>query len=260
MKTFLITGASEGIGGAVARKIAAAEPAPVRLILSTSGRKPAPRALIEDLEAQGTRVTYQAADLSDPAACRSLADKAVAIGEGHLEGFVSNAGSMAPTALSDMSLEIWQGQMDQNVRATILLAQALRPALAAAKGAIVATSSMAGLAPLMGNGVYSISKTALTMLCRSLAQEWAVDGIRVNAVLPGMIRTPLTEKVYQDELVAQSRADFVPLGRVGLPEDIAGPVYFLLSGDAAYVTGQALLVDGGVTDSIFYRMPGIPQD
>ena len=260
MKTFLITGASAGIGGAVCRKIVDAEPAPVRLVLTTSGRKPPPQDLIDDLTAQGAAVTYMAADLSDPEACRALADKTIEVGEGGLEGFVSNAGSMAPTPLADISVDTWQSQLDQNVRATLLLAQALRPALAKSKGSIVATSSMAALAPLKGNSAYSISKQALTMLCRSLAQEWARDGIRVNAVLPGMIRTPLTEKVYQNAAVAAARADFVPLGRVGLPEDIAGPVYFLLSEGAAYITGQAILADGGVTDSVFYQMPGIPQD
>ena len=260
MKTFLITGASAGIGGAVCKKIVSAEQSPVRLVLTTSGRKPPPQDLIDDLTGRGAEVTYLAADLSDPEACHALAAQTMEVGQGRLDGFVSNAGSMAPSLLQDVTLDIWQSQMDQNVRATLLLAQDLRPALRQAKGSIVATSSMAALAPLIGNAAYSISKAALTMLCRTLAQEWARDGIRVNAVLPGMIQTPLTEKIYKNESVAAARAEFVPLGRVGRPEDIASPVYFLLSEDAAYITGQALLADGGVADSIFYHMPGVPRD
>ncbi len=260
MKTYLVTGASEGIGGAVCRKIAGTEQEPVRLVLTTSGRKPAPQSLFDDLAQLGAEVTYVAGDLSDPDKCREIAGKAMEVGEGQVHGFVSNAGAMAPTPLADISIDTWQSQMDQNVRATLLLAQNLKPALTAARGAIVASSSMAGLAPLKGNAAYSISKQALNMLCRSLAQEWACDGIRVNAVLPGMIRTPLTEKIYTNEAVLEARSNFVPLGRVGRSEDIAEAVWFLLSDAASYVTGQSLVVDGGLLDSILYRVPGVPAD
>lgn len=259
MRTFLVTGASEGIGGAVCLKIASTEQEPIHLVLTTSGRKPAPQDLISELRTMGAYVTYVAGDLGDPDTCRNIADKAVAAGDGRLSGFVSNAGSMAPATLSDISLETWQAQIDQNVRATLLLAQNLRPALKVAGGAIVSTASMAGLAPLKGNASYSIAKQALIMLCRSLAQEWASDGIRVNAVLPGMIRTPLTEKIYLDPAVLKARSEFVPLGRVGTPGDIAEAVYFLLSDAASYITGQSILVDGGLMDSILYRVPGVPS-
>ena len=96
------------------------------------------------------------------------------------------------------------------------------------------------------------------MLCRQLAQEWAVDGIRVNTVCPGMVRTPLTEAVYLDEDVRQRREALVPLGRIGQVDDIGQAVAFLGSPGAAYVTGQNLVVDGGISDHMLSLIPGRP--
>ena len=91
-----------------------------------------------------------------------------------------------------------------------------------------------------------------------LAQEWAADGIRVNAVAPGMIRTPLTERIYQHDEVKARREALVPLGRIGTPEDIAAVVAFLAGPGAAYVTGQVMLADGGIADSALGAIPGLP--
>lgn len=258
MKTFLVTGASEGIGGAVCRRIVAAEDRHVRLVITTSGRRPAPASLIEEFEAAGADVTHLAGDLADPAVCAEIGRRAVEIGAGKLDGFVSNAGTTAPTPLDSIAVETWRIQLDQNLSATLFIAQAVKAALAAAKGSVVATSSIAGLQPFKNNGAYSVSKQALIMLCRNLAQEWASDGIRVNAVLPGMVRTPLTESNYRNEAVREARNAFVPLGRVAVPDDIAGPIVFLMSSAACYITGQALVVDGGLLDSTLNHMPGLP--
>ncbi len=109
-----------------------------------------------------------------------------------------------------------------------------------------------------GYGAYSAAKAALVMLCRQLAQEWAADGLRVNAVCPGMIRTPLTEPVYQDAETKARREALVPAGRIGTGEDVAQAVLYLIGEGAAYVTGQALVVDGGVCDRMLAMIPGRP--
>ena len=118
---------------------------------------------------------------------------------------------------------------------------------------------MSGLRPHKGLGAYSAAKAALVMLARVLAQEWAAEGIRVNAVAPGMIRTPLTERIYQHDEVKARREALVPLGRIGAPEDIAAIVAFLAGPGAGYVTGQVILADGGIADSALGAIPGLPQ-
>ena len=111
--------------------------------------------------------------------------------------------------------------------------------------------------PYRGLGAYSTTKAALIMLVRQLAQEWAPDGIRVNALSPGAVHTPLSARVYADNQMKAAREALVPLGHIADPtDDMAGVVAFLLSPAAKYLTGQSLLADGGLTHSIFNHMPG----
>ena len=119
---------------------------------------------------------------------------------------------------------------------------------------------MSGMGAHPGTGAYSPSKAALRSLCQVLTQEWAADGINVNIVSPGMIRTPLTYEVYENNKIAKDRSALVPLGRVGGLTDIANIVGFLLSQEAEYMTGQNLLIDGGFVDSLYSHIPGLPRD
>jgi NAD(P)-dependent dehydrogenase (short-subunit alcohol dehydrogenase family) len=151
----------------------------------------------------------------------------------------------------------WDHIFAVNTRATWLLAKAAHPALKAARGAIVATGSMSGSNPHANLGAYGPSKAAVIMLVQVLAQEFAPDGIRVNAVSPGMVRTGMTEPVYRDSRLAAERDALVPVGRVATPEDIADVIAFLLGPDARYVNGHDLVVDGGVSGNFLGRLPGI---
>ena len=257
----IVTGASDGIGGATALRLAqdcAARGEPLDLVLTASGRKPAPQALLDRLAAGGVRATYLSGDLADPAACTAIAAQALQV-LGGLDAFVSNAGASVPHRLAELPAEDWDRTFAVNTRPTFLLAQVFRPALAASRGSIVAVASMSGLRPHKGLGASSAAKAALVMLARVLAQEWAAEGIRVNAVAPGMIRTPLTERIYQHDEVKARREALVPLGRIGAPEDIAAIVAFLAGPGAGYVTGQVILADGGIADSALGAIPGLPQ-
>src|SRR2546422_3401861 len=140
-----------------------------------------------------------------------------------------------------------------------LLARAAHPALKASRGAIVAVASMSGSNPHANLGAYGPSKAALIMLVRVLAQELGRDGIRVNALSPGMVRTGMTAKVYADPRIAAERDALVPLGRVATPEDMADVIAFLLGPDARYVNGHDLIVDGGVSGNLLGRLPGLSQ-
>jgi NAD(P)-dependent dehydrogenase (short-subunit alcohol dehydrogenase family) len=129
----------------------------------------------------------------------------------------------------------------------------------ASRGAIVAVGSMSGSHTHSGLGAYGPSKAALIMLGRVLAQEFGRDGIRVNTVSPGMVRTGMTAAVYANERVAAERDALVPIGRVARPEDIADVIGFLLGPDARYVNGHDLIVDGGVAGNFLGRLPGLTQ-
>jgi len=193
------------------------------------------------------------ASADDPG--RVVAD---AIGQlGGLDGLVSNAGINRPGSLRTYDVRDWDQIFAVNTRATWLLAKAAHPALKTAHGAIVATGSMSGSNPHANLGAYGPSKAAVIMLVQVLAQEFAPDGIRVNAVSPGMVRTGMTEPVYRDPKLAAERDGLVPVGRVATPEDIADVIAFLLGPDARYVNGHDLVVDGGISGNFLGRLPGI---
>src|SRR4029450_13914670 len=130
--------------------------------------------------------------------------------------------------------------------------------LKASRGALVAVGSFAGVLPRTGGGAYAAAKAALIVLCQQLPQGGAPDGIRVNVVSPGMIRTPLSASIYADPVMARRRADLVPLRRAGTPDDVANTMAFLVGRDSAYVTGQNIIVDGGFAASILSHIPGVP--
>jgi glucose 1-dehydrogenase len=178
---------------------------------------------------------------------------------GGLDGLVSNAGVNRPGGLVGYAVSDWDHLFAVNTRATWLLAKAAHGALRASRGAIVAVGSMSGSNAHANLGAYGPSKAAVIMLVQVLAQELGKDGIRVNSVSPGMVRTAMTERVYADERIAAERDALVPIGRVAAPEDIADVIAFLLGPDSRYVSGHDLVVDGAVSGNFLGRLPGISQ-
>jgi NAD(P)-dependent dehydrogenase (short-subunit alcohol dehydrogenase family) len=178
---------------------------------------------------------------------------------GGLDGLVSNAGVNRPGLLVEYMVEDWDRLFAVNARATWLLAKAAYPALKASRGAIVAVGSMSGTNAHANLGAYGPSKAAVIMLVRVLAQELGRDGIRVNAVSPGMVRTGMTVAAYADPQVAAERDALVPLGRVATPEDMADVIAFLLGPDARYINGHDLVADGGVSGNLLGRLPGLSR-
>lgn len=255
---FLVTGGSRGIGAGVALRLARDHGAAARLALAGAAPGQAMEETLAAVRALGCEATAVYGDLADPAVPQALVDGALAFC-GQLDGVVANAGITAPAPLAEVRPEEWDRLFAVNVRSTWLLAKAAHAALVACGGAMVAVASASGLAPHAGHGAYSCTKAAVIMLCRQLAQEWGRDGVRVNSVSPGMIRTPLTAAIYRNPAVAAERDRIVPLGRVGEPEDVAGAVAFLLGPDAAFMTGQSLCMDGGYTNSSLGRIPGLPR-
>lgn len=257
----LVTGAASGIGRAVCLRLAedaAQRGQPARIAAVDLGPSPALDALVADLRALEAEAIALPGDMGTVDAPARVVEEAVAR-FGGLDGLVSNAGINRPGRLLEYPVEDWDRMFAVNTRATWLLARAAHPALKASRGAIVAVASMSGSNAHANLGAYGPSKAAVIMLARVLAQEFGPDGIRVNTVSPGMVRTGMTARVYENPELAAARAALVPLGRVATPEDIAAVVAFLLGPDARYVTGHDLVVDGGITGNLLGRLPGISQ-
>jgi NAD(P)-dependent dehydrogenase (short-subunit alcohol dehydrogenase family) len=257
----LVTGAASGIGRATCLRLARdaqriGEMA--RIAAVDVGPQAALAGLVDELKRLGCEPLPVVADMGDADGPARAVNETVTH-FGRLDAVVSNAGINRPGRLVDYTVDDWDRVFAVNTRATWLLAKAAQPALAASRGAIVAVASMSGSFAHANLGAYAPSKAALIMLVRVLAQELGRDGVRVNAVSPGMVRTGMTAAVYADERVAAERDALVPLGRVATPEDIADVIAFLLGPDARYVNGHDLVVDGGVTGNFLGRFPGLAR-
>jgi len=257
----VVTGAASGIGRATCLRLARdAKTAgrAARIAAVDFGASAQLEALAAELRALGADALPLQGDMGTTDAPGRVVAEAVQR-FGGLDGLVSNAGINRPGPLAEYAVEDWDRLFAVNTRATWLLAKAAHPTLCVSGGAIVAVGSMSGTHVHAGLGAYGPSKAAVIMLVRVLAQEFGPDGIRVNAVSPGMTRTGMTARVYADPRVAAERDALVPLGRVATPDDMAAAIAFLLSPDARYVNGHDLIVDGGVTGNHLGRLPGLSQ-
>lgn len=243
---FLLTGAARGIGRAMALRLASdslrRHGAPARMVLADLHGEEL-QAFADELRQQGHAVVACVADLADAAAAGPLVDAAAAFGG--LDALVSNAGFAIPGALLTQRVEDWDRIFAVHVRAAWLLGRAAHPLLKAAGGSMVVTTSISGSHATAPLGAYSASKAAALMLVKQMALEWGPDGIRVNALSPGLTETPGTALVYAQPQARAQRTSRIPLRRIAQPEDMANALSFLVGPDAAYVTGIDLLVDGG---------------
>ena len=257
----LVTGAASGIGRATCLRLARDARAAGRkaqIAAVDLGPSPALDALGKELGDLGAAMLPLSGDMATVDAPARVVEEAITR-FGGLDGVVSNAGVNRPGPLARYAVEDWDRMFAVNTRATWLLAKAAHDALATSRGAIVAVASMSGSNAHANLGPYGPSKAALIMLVAVLAQEFGPDGVRVNSLSPGMVRTGMTAKVYENETIAAERDALVPIGRVATPEDMADVIAFLLGPDARYVNGHDLVVDGGITGNFLGRLPGTSQ-
>ena len=193
-----------------------------------------------------------AASVGDEAAIETVLDRF-----GVPDVVVNNAGIVRFGPLVDHALDDFRAVVDVNLVGTFLVARAAarRWIAAATPGVVVNVTSMNGVAAGPNAGAYGATKAAVALLTAQMALEWGPHGIRVNAVAPGLIDAGMSEPIYADPATRAAREAKVPLGRLGTATDIAEVVLFLASDQAAYVHGQNIVVDGGVTGSIIAHLP-----
>jgi len=237
----LITGAAQGIGLATARRFAAEG---ARLVLCD--RNPASLdPVAAELQAKGTQVLAQPLDVTDRAAFGALVDAAIAR-FGGIDTLVNNAGITRDARLVKMTDEQFDAVIDVNLRAVFRCTQIVAAHMVErGSGAILSASSVVGLYGNFGQTNYAATKAGIIAMTKTWARELGPKGVRVNAVAPGFIQTPMLATI-PDKVMAQM-AERVPLRRLGQPEEIASVYAFLASSDASYINGAVIEVDGGMT-------------
>ncbi|RVU54321.1 SDR family NAD(P)-dependent oxidoreductase [Anaerosphaera multitolerans] len=239
-KVIIVTGATSGIGSASA-KLFASEGAK---IIATGRNIKRGETLIEYIKSQGGEATFVQADMAVDSDMDKVVDKAIKK-YGRIDALFNNAGISISRTLEDFDEESWDKLLDTNLKAPFKLVQKVMPHLVKTKGNILNTGSVAAFKPTPASYGYGPSKSGLINLTKVAAYNYASKGVRVNALCPGMTLTPILESVPKENL--EKLQSTIPMGRLGKPEEMAKTALFLISDDASYITGQAIIVDGGFT-------------
>jgi len=231
-KTALVTGASRGIGRAIASELAAAG---ASVVIGYRSGKDEAEALVSELGARAVQ-----ADVSNAEEAARLVAEA-----GDLDILVNNAGLTRDGLLARMSDDDWRTVIETNLSSVFYTCRAVcRPMMKKRAGAIVNVSSIVGVHGNWGQTNYAASKAGIIGFTKSLARELGSRNVRANVVAPGYVKTQLTDVLPEEATAAMLQN--TPLGRLGEPEDVAGAVRFLCSDEASFITGEVILVDGGL--------------
>jgi dehydrogenase/reductase SDR family member 4 len=241
-KVAIVTGGTRGIGFAAATTLARAG---ARVVIA-SRKADHVQAAVDTLKADGLDVTGVVAHMGDFDAVRGLAARTVEAYDG-IDIIVNNAATNPVFGpLQQQGEEVFAKIMSVNVLGVLELCRAAHSVMQArGGGSIVNIASIGGVSPEPGLGLYSVSKAALISLTKVMAMEWGADGIRANAVCPGLIKTRFSQAIWKDPLMAHSITDKQPVGRIGTPDDIAGMILFLASDASSFCTGGVYMAEGG---------------
>lgn len=232
----LVIGGSSGIGNGIAHGFRTRGGQ-----VTVTGTRPDPGDYLEAEDSDFTGLDYRQLDLTDREAAARLAE-----GFGALDVLVLCQGTVR-YGRQEFAREGWDAVVDINLNSVMDAATAFHPALAEAKGRIIIVSSVAAFKSTIGTPAYAASKAGAASLTKTLGEAWARDGIRVNGIAPGLVPTKLTSVTTDNPERVAATLRKIPLRRMGTPEDMAGAALFLASPLSAYITGQTLVVDGGLT-------------
>ncbi|CAL4984878.1 unnamed protein product [Urochloa decumbens] len=248
-KKALVTGGTLGIGRSVVEELVTLG----ATVYTCSWEEEELDQRLKEWEARGVPVTGSVCDVSvQDQRERLILDVSSHFG-GKLDILVNNAGIAIRKSAMEHSLEEYSLLMATNLESAYHLCLLAHPLLkASGSGSIVFISSIAGVVALFSGPIYGMTKASLNQLAKNLACEWAKDKIRINSVGPGYISTSLTEQIFSDKELKDNIVRRTPIGRVGEPDDISSMVAFLCMPGSSYITGQTILVDGGMTINGFY--------
>ncbi len=242
-KVALVTGCSRGLGQTFARALARAGAD----LLITSRHKESLAEFQQEIRSLGRKVVPLEVDVCNGESIRRMADEAIAAW-GRIDILVNNAGCNVRKAATEVSWDDWNRVLDTNLRGTFFVAQAVaRSMIPQGYGRIINIGSVTCVFGYAGLAPYCASRGGVKQLTMSLADEWGVHGITVNCLAPGWFQTAQNAVLYEDPEWVEYLCDRIPLKRPGLPTDLEGAVVFLASEASRYITGQTLLVDGGIS-------------
>ncbi len=241
-KVALVTGASKGIGVAMARGLAEFGAS----VVLSSRKQDAVDAVAGEFKANGLEATGVAANMGNIDDIQSLVDKTVEVYDG-LDIIINNAAANPVFGpLQNTDERAFDKIIDVNLKGPFELCKKAYPIMKQrGGGSIIHISSIGGLTPETGIGIYSASKAAIISMTKAMAQDWGADNIRSNAICPGLIKTKFSEALWNDKTSLDRFVQRIPLGRIGEPDDITGLVVYLASSASAYCSGGVYMVDGG---------------